>query len=79
LVPPQHRDEYNPPVKQLQEDWIDFCYGNLDWEEYRAGNEAMGPVYTYENHGRGGKRDRLLDVVGEEIIGRWREVLKVCT
>jgi carboxylesterase type B len=79
LVAPQHREEYDPPVKQLQQDWTDFCYGELQWDEFVARNEAMGPVYTYENYGRGGRRAALVGAVGDDTLSRWREVLKVCS
>ncbi|KJX96662.1 hypothetical protein TI39_contig607g00018 [Zymoseptoria brevis] len=79
LVPPEHREEYDPPVEQLQEDWTDFCYGELKWDEFVAGSEQLGPVYTYENFGRGGRRATLGEAIGENTLARWREVLEVCT
>jgi hypothetical protein len=76
LVEDQHRDEFDGAVAQLQREWIAFCYGAYPGQAFEAGNtERMGPVRVIGNYGRGRDLERLADVVGEEMVTRWRAVL----
>lgn len=76
LVAEDHQEEYSGAVYQLQRDWISFCYGQLDWEPFKAGDvEKLGPVYTFANHGVGGKAETLEAVVGKVVLTRWRAAL----
>ncbi|KAK5044916.1 hypothetical protein LTR84_010288 [Exophiala bonariae] len=78
LVEKKHQGEYSGAVQQLQRDWISFCYGQLDWEPFKAGDvDKLGPVYTFANHGAGGKFDTLEAAIGKDIVDRWTTVLKV--
>lgn len=78
LVEKKHQGEYSGAVQQLQRDWISFCYGQLDWEPFKANDmDKLGPVYTFANHGAGGKFDTLEAAIGKNIVDRWRTVLGV--
>lgn len=78
LVEEQYQDEYTGAVRQLQEQWIRFCYGHLDWDAFdTADGERLGPVYTFENHGKGKRYEKMSDVVGSETVRRWEAVLAV--
>jgi hypothetical protein len=78
LVEEKHKAEYSAAVYQLQRDWISFCYGQLEWEPFKAGDmEKLGPVYTFANHGAGGKSETLEEAVGKELVSRWKSVLNV--
>ncbi|KAJ9604172.1 hypothetical protein H2200_011006 [Cladophialophora chaetospira] len=78
LVEEKHRAEYGGGVRHLQEEWIKFCYGRLDWEPFDAADQPrLGPVYTFKNNGKGKKHEKMSDVVGPETLRRWKAVLAV--
>lgn len=79
LVGAKHREEYSGAVQQLQREWIDFCYGDLTWTPFPPGNsnEGLGPVYSFANCGAGGESASLAQVVGDEVVERWKTVLEV--
>ncbi|KAH7019665.1 Alpha/Beta hydrolase protein [Ilyonectria destructans] len=77
LVAEKHRAEYVGAVHQLQKDWLEFCYGELNWEPFQAGDEKrLGPVYALANHGNSNKYDSLEAALGETVANKWKTVLK---
>ncbi|KAH7070003.1 Alpha/Beta hydrolase protein, partial [Paraphoma chrysanthemicola] len=76
LVEPELRQEHDGNVRQIREAWLGFCYGELPWKPFRAGEEGFGPMHVFEHGGLGRDGETLEEAMGESVANRWRAVLK---
>ncbi|KIW21644.1 hypothetical protein PV08_02224 [Exophiala spinifera] len=78
LVEQKHQAALSGAVQELQDVVVNFCQGQLRWEPFDTYNkERLGPVYTLTNYGRGRKYGSIGDVVGLDVLGRWKAILEV--
>lgn len=73
LVMEKHKAAYVPAVRQVQDEWIKFCYGELQWEPFEP--DSLGPVYSFEDFGSGQKYCTYSDAVGGEFADKCLKIL----
>lgn len=78
LVAERHQAEFSGAVRELQQTWTKFCYGDLNWEPFRTGDtETLGPVYALANHGKHTRYDSLEAALGKTTKDQWKAIINI--
>ena len=76
LVPEDLQEAHAGNVSQIRAAWLDFCYGKLPWEPFRASSEALGPLHVFEHGDKGRDCETLEQAMGGIMAQRWRSIIE---